>query len=491
MEKRFSISYLYNEIENFNINPPLNINKSELEIEKNVYASVEELTKNLTSGSFSVEIDNVNFECFYHVNETNVVSPTRHLYVFYSSARTANDPSPKSPHFSRWSYYPILDSMNSALLCIDDPMIQKCEAEDFVLGWFYGTREKSYIQLSLEIVKAVLNNLNLTNNDVIFFGSSSGGYVGIYAASMLTGSLAIAINPQIYIQHWTYTQEFEKITGIDLQEKDELHRNDLVNLIKGNPSKYVILFNAMSSMDFKSQLEPFCNDMAIIPHYGLTKKDNVLLWIYYAKGTNSPHNAFETRNIFLGIDSIAKRFHEDENPEKMQCLALFINRYWEEYYTLRFKLYKFETPEGYNYASHVETFIMYLMSLARIDVKLKGSNVDLKVKPSDRGALVSKPDWFQKNGVGYVITSYKKNIKLRLETDGEAELQIHLKGIYVLNPKQKGAIPYWVDYTSLKIDKTELLSETCTSWHNKPYTLSKKVQGKNVFNVEISWQPHM
>ncbi len=377
------------------------------------------------------------------------------------------------------------------MLCIDDPMIQEYEAEDFVLGWFYGTKEKSYIRLSLEIVQAVLRNLNLTQDKVIFFGSSSGGYAGIYAASMLNGSLAVGINPQIYIQQWMYTKEFEKITGIDLQTKDELRRNDLVSLIKENPSKYVILFNAMSNVDLRSQLEPFCKDMEISPHYGLTKKDNVLLWIYYAKGTNSPHNAFETRNIFLAIDSIAKRFYADESPEKMQSLAVFINRCWEEYYDLRFKIYQSEMPGEYNQSINPETFVMYLMSLARIDIKLKGSEVNLKVTPSDKNTLVSKPSWFQKDGEGYVITSYKKNLKLRLETVGEGELIIYLKGMYVLNPKEKGAIPYWVDYTSFKLDGTEQLEEIKTQWHNAPYTLSRKVSGKKTFNAEISWQPHM
>lgn len=444
----------------------------------------------LTSGPFCVKIDDVNFECFYHLDKTKVMSSVKYLYVLYTSARVGNDSSPKSPHFSRWSYYSIMDSMDSAVLCIDDPMIQEYESEDFVLGWFYGTKKKSYIRLSLEIVQAVLRNSNLTYSNVIFFGSSSGGYAGIYAASMLNGSLAVAINPQIYIQKWTYAQEFEKITGIDLHEKDCFYRNDLVSLIKGNASKYVILFNAMSNMDLKSQLEPFCNDMEISPHYGLTKKDNILLWVYYAKGTNSPHNAFETRNIFIGIDSVAKRFYEDENPKKMQSAVLFINRYWEEYYELRYKMYAYEAVKD-NQSAHIETFIMYLMSLARIDVKLKGNGVNLKVTPSDRGVLMSKPSWFQKNGVGYVITSYKKSIKLRLETFGEAELQINLKGVYILNPKEKTPIPYWVDYTSLKVDGTEFLKETCTQWHNKPYILSRKVSGKKVLNVEISWQPHV
>lgn len=486
---KFTIDHIRDEIERFN---SCFSGKVEMEAGKKVYNSAVELEEKLCSGPFSVNIADVNFECYYHADKISTLSSSlRYLYVFYTSARGGSDPSPKAPHFVRWSYYPMIESMNSALLCIDDPMIQECEAEDLVLAWFYGTKETSYIRLSLDIVRAVCRNLHFSYENIIFFGSSSGGYTGLYAASMLEGAMAIAINPQVYIQSWIYTKKFERLTGIDLKEKDSLCRNDLIRLIKDNKkSRYVIIFNAMSNEDYNSQLSPFCADMEIFPHYGLNKKNNVLLWIYNAKGTNAPHNAFETRNIFQGIDHISKRFYAGEQPEKMQAMALFINRYWEEYYDWRFKIYNQETSREKR-SDRAEFYIMNLLNTARIDVKLTGSMTDLRVLPSDTGAIVSKPAWFQGQGPFYVITSYKENMKLRLETSGNGKLQILLKGLYILNTKKEPRnLPLWIDYTSMKVDGVEMLKEPCPVWHNKPFSLLKDVSGRNVFNVELSWKAH-
>ncbi len=73
----FSIDYLRKEMEQFSLSslqPPLNA-KAELAAEKNIYASADELTEKLTSGSFSVKIDDVDFECFCHIGEKNNIPP--------------------------------------------------------------------------------------------------------------------------------------------------------------------------------------------------------------------------------------------------------------------------------------------------------------------------------------------------------------------------------------------------------------------------------
>lgn len=489
MDHKISIDYLRAEIDRFRGALP---SKAELDVKNNIYSSTDDIVYHLKSGPFSISVDDVIFECFYHSNEGDKVSfPIKNLYVMYTHARGSEDLPFNATLFPRWSYYPMIESMDSAVLCIDDPMIKEYETAELKLGWFYGTKEKSYLMLSLEIVSAVCTRLHITYENVIFWGGSSGGYAGIYAASMLRGAKAVAISPQIYIQKWMHAKIFEEITGIDLDEKDLFYRNDLVSLIKDNPSKYVIIFNARSEFDCNHQLAPFCNDMGIFPHYGIVIKDNVLLWIYDAKGAPYPHSSFENKSLFLGIDSITKKFFVGGDYEKLQNDVLFINRYWEEYYEVKEMLYRLETLRN-RQSEYTEGFIVHLMSLARIDVVLTGKENKLSISLSDKEALVTSPSWLQKNGVGYVIRSYKKYIKIVLEAVGNGNLEIKLKGPYVLNTDGTTKnLPYWIDYTSFKVDDVEHLKEVCVVWHDRPWRFRKKVLGNSKLNVDISWRPHV
>ena len=121
--------------------------------------------------------------------------------------------------------------------------------DDLLLGWYYGDKEKSLLALSLEIVKSVGEHFNIKRENIIFFGSSGGGYASIYAASLLNGTLAIALNPQVYIQSFQQTKAFERITGFDLHVPDLLHRNDPAYMIKNSSSKFCVIYNQQSTFD--------------------------------------------------------------------------------------------------------------------------------------------------------------------------------------------------------------------------------------------------
>ncbi len=73
----------------------------------------------------------------------------------------------------------------------------------------------------------------------------------------------------------------------------------------------------------------------IVPHYGIVEKDNILFWIYDCYGAPDPHISFETKSIFLFIDSIAKKFKSGELTEADKQQALIINDCWFDYYTLK------------------------------------------------------------------------------------------------------------------------------------------------------------
>ena len=142
------------------------------------YKSLEELEKTLDSGRFNIDIDGIHFECLFNNKPKNNL-----LYVVFNGGRTDIK---ATPQFPRWSYSSLF---NGSYLGIEDPMYYKYK--NLKIGWYYGTKNKSYIEYCIVIIKSVCNRLNIPLKNVIFFSSSGGGYAGIYASTLINDSLSI------------------------------------------------------------------------------------------------------------------------------------------------------------------------------------------------------------------------------------------------------------------------------------------------------------
>lgn len=283
--------------------------------------SLEKLYETIESGTFSIDLDNAHFRCVFNKNKGDF------LYVSYNGSRknTIN----YNPQFPRWSYSSIY---NGYYLGIDDPMYFKYK--DLKLGWYYGTKTHSYIKSSINIVMTIAKKFNIKNNKIIFFSSSGGGYASIYAASLIENSLSISINPQIYLHKYPQSNEFENITGISLNCKDILLRNNIDKIIIKSHSNHLIIVNAECYHDYYFHLKPLCSSLNIKIRYGLNIKDNVMIWIYDSVGAPNAHSLFETKSIFTFIDYIAKQWHFgllSKIPDKIQENVILINEMWREY----------------------------------------------------------------------------------------------------------------------------------------------------------------
>ena len=125
--------------------------------------------------------------------------------------------------------------------------------------------------------------------------------------------MSISINPQLYIQNYSGAENFKNCTGIDLNAIDKLNRNKIDILIRESESKHLIIVNSKSSPDFSLHLIPFCNHLNIKIKYGLSQKDNILIWTYEADGAPNAHTSFETKYIYCAIDYITEQFKLVEN----------------------------------------------------------------------------------------------------------------------------------------------------------------------------------
>lgn len=291
----------------------------------------------ITSPEINCDIDNLSVadNCQLHVNVDGIeVASLFHkgqisqLYVILSGGINKET---SVPHFERWTYYSILDG---SVLIIDDPMLKIYQSQKLCVGWYYGERN-SYLDSIEKIIMKIAAILSIKNENIVFYGSSAGGYAALYMVSKFEQSKCIAINPQINLKiqrDWVNAQEMEKITGHDLSSDD--CRNDLSQMImESNAGRIVILENACSDTDLM-QTKSFCDFLNVRFSYGLNKlSERILLWVYDAfpiQNNVSAHGAQELRSQ---IYSLLGLLDVDMNQiEIYKKIYLSISLMWSELY---------------------------------------------------------------------------------------------------------------------------------------------------------------
>lgn len=110
---------------------------------------------------------------------------------------------------------------------------------------------------------------------------------------------------------------------------------------------------------------------------------------------------------------------------------------------------------------------------------------------SDDTAGVSSPEWYQKNGTGYVIHSWVGKLKVVAKAFVSGQLRLNLLSPDIRNPADKTErIPYWIDYTKLTVNGTVIFDELTPAWHNKSYRYIMEVTADEEFIIEVEWLPH-
>ena len=275
-------------------------------------------------GRFHTEVDGARFECFYHASEYD------YLYVVLDTMRDdktiARGPLPR---FHKWSWSTFL---KGHLLSIEDPMYFE---SDIAVGWFYGTHERDYRDATAKLITSVARCLGIPNERIIFYSVSSGGASSLFTAAKIPGSVAIASNPQLDLTRFlpSALANFKDCTGIDLayeKQYGDVGRVDFAHVLSTNSlSKYLVIVNCRSKIDFNDQLIPFCHALGITPHYGLQRVGNLVIWIIDVPGPH-PHLCYESKSMYFAIDFIAKTLVGGGDIDRLKPLYILFSELWHE-----------------------------------------------------------------------------------------------------------------------------------------------------------------
>ena len=114
---------------------------------------------------------------------------------------------------------------------------------------------------------------------------------------------------------------------------------------------------------------------------------------------------------------------------------------------------------------------------------------------SDDRAKITKPSWFQRTGIGYIIQSSSRELTFIAKATADGRINLNLRGMEVRDPDNwaKGIakrIPYWIDYTKLTVNEKNIFNTRTPAWCDKPYTYTINVKANEEIIVVIEWQPH-
>lgn len=252
---------------------------------------------------YEVEWDGVVFELMFHP-----VPDSSQLVVF------GNGNVPKDaelPVFQRLSWYSRLPCSG---LWYFDPSLYLGQAR---ICWGYGTGRRWYLRDISQIVAQISDKLGARGNDLLFYGSSGGGFTSMMLACMLRGK-ACVLNPQCLPGHF-YPYLVEPMKAVCLepgQSMEEERMNAAAFFRREGFVPYVrCVQNWGAEDDVYGQLTPFLDEL----EGAFPQKDRPveLSWFYSDRGHNSWPSEMEcVRTIREALAHQDARLEGGDGPDR-------------------------------------------------------------------------------------------------------------------------------------------------------------------------------
>lgn len=226
----------------------------------------------------------------------NVIEGSRRLVALGSGALGRNDKWDRTqPRFSRWSW-----DFGASTINYDDPTLYV--HDDILICWCVGTKRLWYLKDISDIIVSVARKLGVENRDLIFNGSSAGGFTSLMLATLVKDSVAIAEIPQIDTLLWGPERHWKVIKKhcFDDDDDDKVlaefgYRFKVIELIKKEryiPNAFII-FGFGDYGGIKSQVAPFLGQLCQMPFYAGA---NTIKCCFHGK--TSGHNVLQPKEFF-------------------------------------------------------------------------------------------------------------------------------------------------------------------------------------------------
>lgn len=199
----------------------------------------------------SVNGQKFDFLCFPHQQEN--------LFVLCPSAIIRK--TYPVPYFYRWQWA-VQNKFPGNVIVVSDPTFDL--HPEMEKGWFVGSRDNDATLNFCEIIKLFCKNLKIQYKNIVFWGSSAGGFIAMQMCKYFPGSSAVAVNAQTDIYKYNgyqllYQIGFPGLTDneINRQYKDRL--STIENIQKFKKNKIFMVQNILDSSHYEDHFMPFAS----------------------------------------------------------------------------------------------------------------------------------------------------------------------------------------------------------------------------------------
>lgn len=150
------------------------------------------------------------------------IRPQRLVVLLPAALRPATEAGKEV--FFRWTWresWPRDDVM-----AFIDPVVHKYHRECGITGAWFAHPEVDFLQLVAEIVTKTAAERGIDVNNIVYYGSSLGGFAAISAAALTPGAHAVAEIPQIALRDWRprpIRLLEQNVFGMPLSEFEQLY----------------------------------------------------------------------------------------------------------------------------------------------------------------------------------------------------------------------------------------------------------------------------
>lgn len=138
----------------------------------------------------------------------------RKVVVFLPSAQPVSS-DPVNPVFHRWSWERGIRGAH--VLSFSDPVLYEANIH---ASWFFSDSCDDVIKRMEYSLRKILKVFNLNDDDVLFYGSSMGGFGALMLSSLFDGAMAIAEVPQLNMINYPYVSAKKAVSDKVLSGQD-------------------------------------------------------------------------------------------------------------------------------------------------------------------------------------------------------------------------------------------------------------------------------
>lgn len=201
--------------------------------------------------------------------------------------------------------------------------------DEINIGWFVGTKDEWYLSSLAEIIDKLAKSQEIINENILFYGSSGGGFSSIVLATFIKNSKVLINNSQLFILNHnknTLDKLFSLISpSFNGMTRDEIideirYRLDIIELFeKMEYAPFITYYlNSVSKGDIVDQTIPLLEKIRDSDYY------NGINIILYSQSKKVPHEPLPVNTSVDIIKKYCKTFLYNSDDQILKSNEYFI-----------------------------------------------------------------------------------------------------------------------------------------------------------------------